>query len=371
MNNKLENGTREPIPPSTSRRRNFLVAAATLSVGQVLSDPARAGLQATASQSVELIRPKVLRPGDTIGLIAPGTAVTDPEQIDRVARTLQHFGLKMKLAGNVGKRPANLEQSIHERLSDFHQVFGDPEVRGVFCIRGGYGCPDLLDRIDYELVRRNPKVFVGYSDVTSLHLAIHKYAHMLTFHGPIVLAKFTPYTEASFRRALFDTVPLGKLTNPPESRPFRPAHPLRTLRPGKATAPIIGGNLTMVCALLGTPYEPDTHGKIFFIEEIDEQPYRIGRMLTQLRLAGKFDSVAGIVFGECANCGPADYKPSFVSPYSLGEELDRAFGGLRVPVLAGLAIGHTDDQLTLPLGATATLDTDEGCLEILDAALSA
>jgi muramoyltetrapeptide carboxypeptidase len=218
--------------------------------------------------------------------------------------------------------------------------------------------------VDYDLIRRNPKVFVGYSDITALHLAINRHAGLTTFHGPIVLSSFTDYTQRSFRQALFDARPAGRLTNPPESNPLRPEHPLRTIRPGAATGRLVGGNLSLVTALMGTPHEIDTRGRILFIEDVGEQPYSIDRMLTQLRLAGKLDAAAGIVFGECSECGPSDYKPSFAWDATLGEVLDNAFGSLRVPVLAGLTIGHTSDQLTLPLGVTATLDADAKTLEL-------
>jgi muramoyltetrapeptide carboxypeptidase len=200
-----------------------------------------------------------------------------------------------------------------------------------------------------------------------MHLAINKHAKLVTFHGPIALSRFSDYTQKYFRKALFETQPIGKVTNPPENNELRPNHPLRTIRPGVATGPLIGGNLTLLSNTLGTPYEIDTRGKIVFLEDVDEEPYSIDRMLTQLRLAGKFDGVAGVIFGECQDCRPKDYQPSSTIPYGLGEVLDNVLGNLKVPVLYGLTIGHTDDQLTLPLGIAATLDATHGMLEIKEA----
>jgi muramoyltetrapeptide carboxypeptidase len=311
-----------------------------------------------------LIRPKALRAGDTVGVITPSTPVTDPDRLALVTRTLNFFGLRAKVGKNVGRHSVDFAASVDERLDDLHSMFRDKDVSAVFALRGGYGCGQLLDRVDYDLIRRNPKIFLGFSDITALHLAIHKRARLVTFHGPVITSSFTEYTQQYFRKALFETQPLGKLTNPPEDNELRPKHALRTIRRGTATGPLIGGNLSLITATMGTPFEVETQGAIFFIEDVGEEAYRIDRMLTQLRLAGKFDEAAGVVFGECDGCGPGDYKPSFATPYTLGEVVDNILGKLKVPVLSGLTIGHTSDQLTLPLGVAATLDADNGTLEI-------
>ncbi len=306
-----------------------------------------------------------------MGLITPATYVSDPDRLALAARTIQYFGLRVKLGSNVGKRNGYLGGSDEERLEDLHSMFRDPDVRAVFAIRGGYGSAHLLDRIDYALLRRNPKIFLGYSDITAMHLAIQKRANLVTFHGPMVLADFTEFTQTWFRRALFDAKPLGPLTNPPEANALRPEHTLRAVRPGKARGRLTGGNLTLVSTTLGTPYEVETEGRILLLEDVDEQPYSIDRMLTQLRLSGKLGAAAGIVFGECHDCRPADYKPAFESTLSVGEVLDDILGILNVPVLSGLTIGHTGDQLTLPLGAMATLDADKGELVIEEPGVAA
>jgi muramoyltetrapeptide carboxypeptidase len=322
---------------------------------------------AAQTNANKLIKPRALREGDTVGVIAPGTAVPDPERLALVEPTLKFFGLRAKLGKYVARGSGHVTRTVSERVDDLHAMFRDPEVKAVFCIRGGYGSMQLLDKLDYDLIRRNPKVFIGYSDITALHLAISRHANLVTFHGPIVLSSFTDYTQRNFRQALFDTRPAGKLTNPAESNQLRPEHPLRTIRGGTATGQLVGGNLSLVTALMGTPYEIETRGRILFIEDVGEEPYRIDRMLTQLRLAGKLDQAAGIVFGECSECTPNDYKPSFAWDATLGEVIDNILGSTRVPVLSGLTIGHTADQLTLPLGVTATLNADEKTLELKEA----
>ena len=353
------------IRESEMRRRKFLGSlGAGLALPLIKWDFGHASTRAD-----ELIRPKALRAGDTVGLITPATYVPDPDRLALAERTIKYFGLRMKLAKNAGKRMGDYRVSIEERLDDLHTMFRDSEVKAVFAIRGGYGSMHLLDRIDYDLIHRNPKIFLGYSDITALHLALNRHAKLVTFHGPITLSRFTDYTQKCFRKALFEAQPIGKLTNPPETNELRPSHTLRTIKPGIATGQLIGGNLTLISTTLGTPYEIETRGKIVFLEDVDEEPYSIDRMLTHLRLAGKFDGVAGLIFGECQDCRPKDYKPSTTSPYSLGEALDNILGDLKVPVLYALTIGHTDDQLTLPLGVLATLDSNNGTLEIKEAAV--
>jgi muramoyltetrapeptide carboxypeptidase len=331
-----------------------------------------AALAARGGEDVETggpvsIRPHALREGDTVGLITPATYVSDPDRLALAVRTVKYFGLRPKMGRNVGRRIGYLGGTDQERLDDLHEMFHDPEVKGVFAIRGGYGSERLLDRIDYGLLRANPKVFLGYSDITAMHLAIQKQAGLVTFHGPMLISAFTEYTQKAFRRALFDARPLGPVTNPAEQNELRPLHTLRTVRPGRVRGRLTGGNLTLVTATLGTPYEIDTRGRILLLEDVEEQPYAVDRMLTQLRLAGKLRAAAGIVFGECSNCGPREFRPAFESTFSVGEVVDQILGGLAVPVLSGLTIGHTDDQLTLPLGTMATLDADKGELAIEEA----
>lgn len=344
------------------QRRTFLHS--------LLSTGLSASLPHISPPPASLARPARLSQGDVVGLITPATYVADPDKLVIAMRTLDYFGLRVKLGKNVRRRSGYLGGSVEERLEDLHAMFRDPEVKGIFCVRGGYGSAQLLDRIDYELIRRNPKVFVGYSDITALHLAIQKRAGLITFHGPVALSKFTPYTQDWFRRALFEAKPLGEVGNPSEENPLRPKHVLRAIRAGKARGRLVGGNLTLISTTMGTPYEIDTRGAILILEDIDEQPYAIDRMLTQLRLAGKLDEVAGVVFGACVDCKPRDYKPSFESSLSLGEVLDEILGRLRVPVLSGLTIGHTEDQLTLPLGVTVTLDAGRGVLIVEEAGVS-
>ena len=314
-------------------------------------------------------KPKALKPGDAVGLISPSTFVTDPDQLIKVGKTMEYFGLKPRFGKNVAKKWGYAGGTPQERVDDIHAMFSDPEIKGVFCIRGGYAAGHLLDRIDYGIIDRNPKIFIGYSDITALHLAIHKLTGLVTFHGPVTTSAFTSYSQDCYKRALFDPAPLGALTNPKEGNTLRPQHTLRAIRQGKARGRLVGGNLSLIAATMGTPYEIDTRGAILFIEDVDEQVYSLDRMLTNLWLSGKLGQAAGVVWGECSECGPKQFRPSFVEGnFSLGELADNIFGRLNVPVLSGLTIGHTADQLTLPYGVMATLDATAGTLTIEESA---
>jgi len=313
-----------------------------------------------------LIKPRALKPGDLIGLITPSTMVADPDGLAAAEAMAKYFGLRARFGKAVGKR-GTFEESVRDRVADLHEMFRDPEIKAVFCIRGGYGAMQILDRIDYDLIKRNPKILLGFSDITSLHLAIHQKTGLVTFHGPVAVSRFSSYTQEHFRKAVFDTKPIGVVTNP-KMGDMRQVHPLRTVRPGVARGPLMPGNLSLMSALLGTPYEVDSKGKILAIEDVGEQAYSLDRMLSHMRLAGKFDQAAGVVWGECLECGPFDYKPSSATPYTVGETVDNLLKPLKVPVLAGLTFGHTADQLTLPVGVMTTLDADKGELTIEESA---
>ncbi len=349
-------------------RRSFIATAAAGLAAAAITGSARAASTERRPAS-PLIRPAVLHRGDTVGLIAPAKFVVNPDSILRAEKAVRYFGLLPRFGRSVRARTGFVGGSVEQRVADIHEMFLDPEVKAVFCLRGGSGSMQLLDRIDYALLRGHPKIFMGFSDITALHLAIHRHAGLITFHGPVTLSRFSDYTQHHFRKALFDAAPIGVVTNPPDDHPIRPSHSLRTVRPGTARGLLTGGNLSIISATMGTRYEIDTTGRILFLEDVDEQPYKLERMLTQLRLAGKLERAAGIIIGECTN-RKVDLAP-FDTTVSVGEVIDDVCATLAVPVLSGLTIGHTADQLTLPLGVTATLDADKGTLTIEEPALSA
>ena len=262
----------------------------------------------------------------------------------RRPRPFDFFKLKPKWGRNVQKKSGYLGGTVQQRVDDLHAMFRDPSVpAGIFCVRGGYGSAQLLDHIDYSLIRANPKIFLGYSDITALHLAINKKAgfdylprprRFIAIHR--LHAEVFPQSDLRKRsdRCRLQPARIEYLEARTLAANHCPPRPARGRTDRRQSHPDLHHH--------GHPYEIHTRGKILFIEDVDEEPYRIDRMLTQLRLAGKFDQAAGLIVGECVDCRPKDYKPSFNSTFTLGEIEDSFFSTLKIPVLAGLTIGHTD-----------------------------
>ena len=317
----------------------------------------------------KLLKPKRLQPGETVGLIAPASAAFEPATIREGVETLESLGFKVKTGKYIKEKFGYLAGSDDQRVTDLHQMFEDDEVKAIIALRGGYGSMRLLDLIDYKLIKRNPKIFLGYSDITSLNLAIHHKTGLVTFHGPVAISSFSKYTQEYFWRVVSSTEPAGEILHPEPGNSLRPTAHLNTIRSGKATGRLIGGNLTLFTALLGTPYEPDTRNSVLFLEETGEEPYDVDRMLTQLLLAGKLDHIAGLIFDRCPNCKPADFKPAFYNTFSLEEVLEDRLGRLNCPVLYGLNVGHEADKPTLPMGIRVTLDADRKALVFEEAAV--
>lgn len=310
------------------------------------------------------IKPRALKPGDLVGLIAPSGSVREEAQVDRAIAALGRLGFRVREGESCRARYGYLAGSDEQRARDIRAFFADPEVDGIVCMKGGYGTPRILDLIDYDAIARNPKVFVGYSDITGVHLAINRLCGLVTFHGPMgisdVLIDGEEYSERSWLSAVSSTAPLRRLDNPKGSTQAR------SLVPGKARGELIGGNLSLIAALTGTPYALDAKGKILFLEDVDERPYRVDRMLTQLRLAGVFDECEGVVLGDWHNCGPEEGKASL----TLEEIFRDVICPAGKPVVAGLQAGHCSPTMTFPFGVEALLDADspEPGLDLVESA---
>lgn len=309
-------------------------------------------------------KPAALVPGSTLGIIAPASPVRDLIPVIEGIRKIEDLGFRVSLAPNVLNKNKYLAGTESERLDDFHRMFLDPEVDGIMCLRGGYGSMKILSGINYHAVRRNPKLFVGYSDITALQLAIWKMTGLVTFSGPMLSPDMgrdpSDFTLNHFYSAVTDPRPLGAV-------PLAPGVKTTLIVSGRSRGRLIGGNLTMVAATMGTPYEIDTRGAVLFLEDVDEQPYRVERMLRQLRLAGKFDQAAGVVFGEFVNCEAGDKNTSF----TLLEVLEAVVKGLHIPCFHGLSVGHGYHKATIPLGVRAEINADQCLLKIIEPATTA
>jgi muramoyltetrapeptide carboxypeptidase len=315
---------------------------------------------------LSLRRPARLRPGQTIGLISPSgptsaASATTPELLEAARANLSQAGFRTVVAPHALDVRGYLAGVDADRAADLQAMFEDPAIHAVLCIRGGYGAMRLLDVLDYDLVRRHPKIFVGYSDITALHLAFSRLAGLVTFHGPMAtaLARRDGHDLDHLLRAVTRADPLGRLVNPPGGPE------IETLVPGVAEGPLIGGNAALLTSLLGTPYLPRLEGAVLFLEDILDSTYRLDRKLMALRLAGVLRKVDGIVIGECRlRAEPKD--PSL----SIREILEDLIVPLGKPAIYGLACGHGTDHLTLPIGVRARLDAARGALSIEDPSVS-
>jgi muramoyltetrapeptide carboxypeptidase len=314
------------------------------------------------------VKPARLNYGDTIGIIAPGSPPPDPKSIDRSVAVLERLGFKTSLAPNVRKRRGFLAGSDRDRASDLMKMFADPKVKAVMCLRGGYGTARLLPLLDYHTIRANPKILVGYSDITSLQCAFLAKSNLVSFHGPMLDSDFARKNLPDFTLQSF----LKTLMQPFAPGSIREGYNRKTnaiLRRGRVSGPLIGGNLSLLCTTLGTPYQPSFKNRILFFEDLDEVPYRFDRMLTQLLNAGLLQQVRGIAIGINANC--RDPKAGNAREYrqSLEDVFRERLLPLKVPVVTGLPFGHIPLKATLPVGVRVTLDAEKGDLIIAEPAV--
>lgn len=305
---------------------------------------------------MDLVRPKALKRGDTLGIVAPAGPVTDRPRWEAAVRRLEGEGFRLKVfPGVLGEPHGYLAATDRQRRADLHAAFEDPGVDGILCAKGGYGSLRLLEGLDFDRLARNPKPFIGFSDITTLHLAIQARTGLVTFHGPMLVSSFAGHggTEENLP-GLWDAV-CGQGSWP------RCVGEGQVLVPGAAEGWLAGGNLATLVHLVGTPWMPDLSGALLFLEDLDEEPYRLDRYLTQLRLSGALSGVAGIACGDFLDCVPTALdKPSF----TVEEVLLDAFGDLGVPVVTGLPFGHGQALPTFPVGGRARLEAGTlSCLE--------
>ena len=304
-----------------------------------------------------LLLAKKLQPGMTVGVIAPSSAPFESSEVQIALEIVESLGFKAQPGQNLYERRGYLAGTDEQRAADLNAMFANPDIDAIFCLQGGYGALRILPLIDYAAIKANPKIILGYSDVTALLNAIHRLTGLVTFHGPIARQTFTDYTYSALRSVLMDNTADVELGSPPpfERRPgsVERENRLQTLVAGSTFGHLVGGNLSLLVAMLGTAYEPLFDKAILVLEDVDEAPYRIDRMLTHLHLAGVFQRVNGVVLGKFTNSYTEN--PSL----SLGELFTERFETLNIPVLRGLMIGHVSDQATLPIGAKAYLDSSK------------
>lgn len=331
-----------------------------------------ADVERSSDETASRRKPPMLKPGDTVALISPAAPVpteraTPTDVVVSLQERLAQLGLNTVVGTHAFDVHGYLAGTDEDRAADVMAAFTDPKVQALLCINGGYGTSRLLDLLDYDIIARHPKVFIGYSDITALHTAIGQRSRIVTFLGPLgfefarqyrLHAAADKFTWEWFRRAVMQPEPLGEL---PSKAPWQTAS-LQSIVPGIARGLLVGGNLSLLANTLGTPFEIDTTDKILLIEEVNEPLYRIDRMLTQLRLAGKLQTARGFIFAECINCGSADTSRSKLPLRQLFADIIEPLGK---PSIYGLAAGHGPGRLTLPLGVETTVDGNNA-LVIID-----
>ena len=338
-------------------RRHFIGAAAIAALAPF------AGFATARAAAPARLLPRPLSPGDTVALVSPSSAVAEPFDLQLGREAMEALGLRVVTGAHYADRRGHLAGPDAGRAQDLDDAFADPDVAGIVCTRGGSGAARLLPLLDYDAIRANPKMLLGYSDITALHCAIQAQTGLVTFHGPIGNGSWNRFNVDQFRRLFFERELMhyrNRLDGDEDELVPRRNRTI-TLRGGKARGRLLGGNLTVLTALAGSSYLPAFDGAILFLEDVAEAPYRIDRMLTTLKLMGALDRIAGFVFGDCSDCDPGEGYGSL----TLAQILDDHILPLGIPAYRGAMIGHIREQFIVPVGGEVELDADAGSFRML------
>jgi muramoyltetrapeptide carboxypeptidase len=346
-----------------TNRRGFL-ARGFAGSGALLAAAPAARVEALPAGSLPITKPPRLREGDTVGLINPVRSDLGRADLDIATANLQRLGLKVRCgrALSAGLQGGNVSDA--ERAQEVNELFADPTVQALIPVRGGFGSARLLPHLDYDLIRRHPKVLIGFSDAAALLLAIHARTGLVTFHGPMAVSSWAPFGMAQLRQLLFEAeaTRIANPALPPEGGAPR----IHTLAPGRARGRLLGGNLTVMSSMVGSPYLGGAQGAILFLEEVREPLSEVDRMMTQLEQAGILPHIRGLVFGECSRC----LAPQIKGSLTLDSVLLSHVRTLRIPAWRGSRIGHGEGQFTVPIGVPAEIDAAQGTIQLLEPAVS-
>lgn len=315
--------------------------------------PISSGSRVAGIRYLPVIHPPVISRGDAVGVITPSSALVDDEGYSIADNNFKLLGLRLQWGQHVGEKYGYLAGKDEDRLADLHAMFSNPEIKAIVCLRGGSGATRLLDKLDYGLIARNPKIFLGYSDITAFHQAIQTQTGLITFHGAVANSRWTPMVVNQFEQLFFNGKPPVYTTE--QNR-------IRTLTPGTAEGKLLGGNLTVLTGMAGSKYYTDFDNSILFLEDIGEEPYRIDRMFSQLALSGVLRKIKGFVFGRCSDCEAKSPRNSL----TLEQILDDYIKPLGIPAYQGALIGHMDEQFILPVGAKVHMDANRGTITVLE-----
>jgi muramoyltetrapeptide carboxypeptidase len=342
-------------------RRQFVGGAAAGAVAAAAAWPRPAAAEPPAA-----IKPRRLAPGDTVAIVAPASATFNTIDLQVARESLEALDLKVRVGGHVLDRHGYLAGQDKDRAADINRFFADPSIRAVLPLRGGWGASRVLPYLDFEVIRRNPKIVLGYSDITALHMAISARTGLVTFHGPNGMGRWDEFSVNWVRRVLFagEAVTLenrhdkGEFLVQTENR-------VQTITPGTARGRILGGNLTVLTAIIGSPYVPDFDDAILFVEDVGEDIYRIDRMLTTLKLAGVLSRIRGFIWGTCSECEPGEGFGSL----TFEEIFEDHIAPLKIPAWQGAMIGHRTPQFTIAEGIPVEIDAASGTIRMLEPAV--
>ncbi|MDP5121170.1 MAG: LD-carboxypeptidase [Spirosomaceae bacterium] len=321
----------------------------------------------TTSNDLPIIKPPRLKTGDTVGLICPAAPAYNREELKSIEESMQALGLNLKYGKNFWNRYGYLAGTDPERAADVNTMFADESVKMILCVHGGWGCARILPLLDYNLIRSNPKIIIGYSDVTALLLGIHAKTGLVTFHGPVGSSTWNKFSVDFFKKVLMlgeevtmqNPIIIGDNLAQTNDR-------ISTINSGITQGKLLGGNLTVLSHLIGTEYVPDWESSIFFAEDIGEAPYSVDRMITHLKLAGVFDKINGFVFGKCTDCKPGSGGYGSLTLEDIWRDHIQPS---QKPAFTGAMIGHIEDKFTIPIGINAEINADKGTIRLLEAAV--
>ena len=337
-------------------RKGFLKLISTGGLGALLANAGSHFL------NKEIIKPKKLQQGDIIGLISPGFILPDRKKYDEIINQVQQLGYKVKEGPNARNRYGYLAGTDKERAADLNTMFADNTVDAIIPFRGGWGCNRILPLIDYDIIKENPKILVGYSDITTLLLSIYAKTGLVTFHGPVGKSKWTDYTTNHFKRVLKGQ---QKQFTIPKKNFCEECDQFKVVNPGQVTGTLLGGNLSVLSAMMGSDYLPSWDNSILFLEDVGEDIYRVDRMLTQLKLNGVLEKISGFIFGQCTSC-----ERSSSNSLTFEQVLDDHIKPLGIPAFTGTMIGHIDNMITLPVGLPAEMNTQDGTIKLKEDAVT-
>ena len=345
-------------------RRNFnkLLALGPFSLGVI--NPVAGGVEKSNKPKRKIIKPAALKPGDRVGLVTPAGPI-NPEKFQNAIINLENMGLLPVYTQSAFSRKGYLAGGDDERLADLHNMIADPEFKAIWCLRGEYGCTRIINKIDYNIIKKNPKIIIGYSDITALLLAIYAKTGLVGFHGPVAISDvFTPFTASQAKSVLFGNTSL------PHEIPFQTqsvekfaiGHEPYVIHEGKSSGELTGGNLSLLVCLPNTSFAPSYAGKLVFIEDIGEKPYRIDRMLTYLLESTDLSKASGIILGVFNDCDTQDEESSM----TLKQVLTDRLAPLKIPCFYGFTFGHVVDMCTFPVGIKANMDTSNLSVNLLE-----